>query len=172
MSPMRQVGHPRLAAGLILVIAAATVGTALAFEHAWGYRPCKLCLLQRWPYYVALPLALATVLASGRRALSQVGLSLLALTFLVSAGLGTYHAGVEWGWWLGPSDCSGAAAAPAPGVGDFLRSLETVRVVSCTEAAWRLFGLSMAGWNALISLGLAALAGFAALAPDSGRRRS
>jgi disulfide bond formation protein DsbB len=156
------IGNSRLAAGLILVAALGTIAGALVFEHVFGLTPCPLCLVQRYPYYTAMPVALAAALVS-RAALTRAGLALLALIFLVSAGLGAYHAGVEWGWWLGPSDCAGAPV-PAPGaVGDFLGQLQTTRVVSCTEAAWRFLGLSLAGWNVLISLGLAAIA-LAALA--------
>jgi disulfide bond formation protein DsbB len=155
----------RLAALLILLVAAATVGGALASQHVFGLVPCKLCLLQRWPYYLGIPLAAATMLPRSGGGASRAGLGLLAIVFLVSAGLGAYHAGVEWGWFLGPSDCGGGAGAPVPGVGDLLRSLDRIRVVSCTEAAWRLLGLSLAGWNALVSLALAALAGDAALRP-------
>ncbi len=158
------------AAILILLTAAATIGGALVFQHGFGYQPCKLCLVQRDPYYFALPVALATVLAPPRSSWSRVGLGLLALVFLVSAGLGVYHAGVEWGFWPGPNDCGGAFAPQAGGMNDFLRSLERTRVVSCTEAAWRFLGLSLAGWNVLISLGLVALA-LAALAPSSTRSR-
>ena len=147
----------RAAAGLILAAAVATIAGALAFEHLWGLRPCPLCLQQRWPYYAAMPVALATALAP-RPGLVRTGLALLALIFLVSAGLGAYHSGVEWGWWQGPSDCAGVPAAAPGSVGDFLNQLGATRVVSCTEAAWRFLGLSLAGWNAVISLGLAALA--------------
>jgi len=161
----RRLFDPAPAAALVFAGAGATILAALVFQHGFGYRPCALCLWQRWPYYAGLPLAalaLAAALA-GRRGAARAGLGLLALVFLASAGLGAYHAGVEWGWFLGPSDCGGAPAPSAAGMPDFLRQLESVRVVSCTEAAWRLLGLSMAGWNALISLGLAALAGLAAL---------
>ena len=140
--------------------AAATVGGALVFEHAFGYVPCKLCLMQRDPYYAAIPLALAAALAPPRW--GRAGLWLLALVFAVSAGLGAYHAGVEWGWFLGPSDCGGGSGTAPGAVGDFLSSLNKVRVVSCTEAAWRFLGLSLAGWNALVSLGLAALGAWGA----------
>ena len=89
------------------------------------------------------------------------GLLLLSLIFLVGAALGSYHAGVEWGFWPGPADCGGAAPPAAGSMADFLKQLETTRVVSCTEAAFRVLGLSMAGWNVVVSL---ALAGFAAAA--------
>jgi disulfide bond formation protein DsbB len=140
--------------------AAATVGGALVFEHVFGYVPCKLCLIQRNPYYVAIPLGLLAALLPARYA--RAGLWLLALVFLLSAGLGAYHSGVEWGFFAGPSDCGGGSGAGAGNVGDFLNQLQSTRVVSCTEAAWRFLGLSLAGWNVLISLALAAFAASAA----------
>jgi disulfide bond formation protein DsbB len=75
---------------------------------------------------------------------------------------------VEWGFFAGPSDCGGGTGAAAGNVGDFLSQLESTRVVSCTEAAWRFLGLSLAGWNVLISLFLAAMAALAARRPDQG----
>ncbi|MBL0406188.1 disulfide bond formation protein B [Microvirga aerilata] len=143
----------RQAALAVALAAAATVGGALVFEHVFGYVPCKLCLIQRNPYYFAIPLGLAAAVLPPRW--GRIGLWLLALVFIVSAGLGAYHAGVEWGFWAGPSDCGGGSGAGAGNVGDFLNQLQTTRVVSCTEAAWRFLGLSLAGWNVLISLGLA-----------------
>src|SRR5829696_2781149 len=89
------------------------------------------------------------------------GLVILALIFLAGAALGAYHAGVEWDFWPGPADCGGAAPPAAGSMADFRKQLETTRVVSCTEAAFRVLGLSMAGWNVVVSL---ALAGFAAAA--------
>jgi disulfide bond formation protein DsbB len=139
--------------------AAATVGGALIFEHAFGYVPCKLCLIQRNPYYIASPLGLVAALLPPRW--MRAGLWLLALIFIVSAGLGAYHSGVEWGFFAGPSDCGGGSGAGAGNVGDFLNQLQSTRVVSCTEAAWRFLGLSLAGWNVLISLALAAFAAMA-----------
>jgi disulfide bond formation protein DsbB len=158
----------RTATALILAAATATIGAALFSQHVLGLIPCKLCLIQRWPYYAALPLALVLVLLPVSDAARRAGLALLALIFLVSAGLGAYHAGVEWGFFLGPADCGGAPAPAASGMGDFLKQLETARVVSCTEAYGRFLGLSMAGWNAVVSLGLAAFAGVAASQPTRG----
>jgi disulfide bond formation protein DsbB len=157
---MRLALSLRQAALAVALAAAATVGGALVFEHAFGYVPCKLCLTQRNPYYIAIPLGIAAALLPPRW--TRVGLWLLALVFLVSAGLGAYHSGVEWGFFAGPSDCGGGAGQGAGNVGDFLNQLQSTRVVSCTEAAWRFLGLSLAGWNALISLALAAFAAKAA----------
>ncbi|WP_262300033.1 disulfide bond formation protein B [Microvirga sesbaniae] len=150
----------RQAALAVALGAAATVGGALIFEHVFGYVPCKLCLMQRNPYYIAIPVGLAAALLPPRYA--RIGLWCLALIFIVSAGLGAYHSGVEWGFFAGPSDCGGGAGAGAGNVGDFLNQLQNTRVVSCTEAAWRFLGLSLAGWNVLISLALAAFAAAAA----------
>jgi disulfide bond formation protein DsbB len=161
----------RTATLVILLVAAAAIAAALISQHVLGLIPCKLCYLQRQPYYVALPVALALVLLPVSDAVRQGGLAVLALLFLVSAGLATYHAGVEWGVFLGPSDCGGAPAPAAGGMGDFLKQLETTRVVSCTEAAGRFLGLSMAGWNAVVSLGLAGFSAAAAL-PRAERRVS
>ena len=147
---------PRAIAVLIVLVALATIGGALLSEHVFGLVPCKLCLLQRQPYYWGIPLAILVALAP--QGLLRPGLLILSLVFLVSAGLGAYHSGVEWGWFLGPSDCGGGSGAAPGAVGDFLQSLNNVRVVSCTEAAWRFLGLSLAGWNALVSLALAGLA--------------
>jgi disulfide bond formation protein DsbB len=155
-----QLTAPRPAALLVLVGAAATVGGALIFQHVLGYVPCKLCLTERQPYYLALPLLAAALLLPRR--FSAWLLALVALIFLVGAGLGAYHAGAEWGFWPGPSDCGGGAGPAPAGVDDFLKTLETTRPVDCTAAAWRFLGISLAGYNALIALGLAALAGTAA----------
>jgi disulfide bond formation protein DsbB len=151
---------PALAALLVALAAAATVIGALIFEHAFGYAPCPLCLQQRWPYYIGVPLALAVWLAArggaSRRSV-VIGLGVLALLFIASAAMGTYHAGVEWKLWAGPTDCSGGAVAS--NAGGLMSQLQTqARVVRCDEAALRIAGLSLAGWNAVISLGIAALA--------------
>ena len=146
----------RQTAFVVLAVASATIAGALASQHVFGLQPCPLCLQQRWPYYVGIPLAAAIAWAPAPW--RRQGLALLALLFAASAALGAFHAGVEWGFWQGPSDCSGGSAGQTGTVGDFLQSLNQVRVVSCTEAAWRFAGVSLAGWNAVVSVGLAALA--------------
>lgn len=153
----------RMVAVAILFAASATIGAALVFEHAFGYLPCALCLQQRWPYYLGIPLAAGAVFLAPRRIAGRAALAALAALFVASAGLAFYHVGVEAGIFAGPADCGAAAAQPMAGSMDaFLAQLETVRVVSCSEVTWRFLGLSMAGWNGLISLGIAGAAGFAA----------
>lgn len=154
--------HPRVGIIALTLGSAALLAGAWYFQLVLGLLPCKLCLEQRWPHYLAVVIGVSGVAASlvGRRTYVRAALGLMAVIFLISAGMGGYHAGVEWGWFTGPSDCGGAAPAAAGSMQDFMRQLQTTRVVSCTEAAWRLAGLSLAGWNAVFSL---ALAGFAAL---------
>jgi disulfide bond formation protein DsbB len=147
------------AALAIAVVGAATLLGALYFEYALHYQPCPLCLEQRIPYYVGIPLALAVALAAklqAPRPLLAAGFAALALAMIIGAGLGAYHAGVEWHLWAGPQECSGD---PNFGrTGSLLDQLNTVIVVRCDEAAWRLFGLSLAGYNAAISAALACVA--------------
>lgn len=152
------VKDPAKTALLIAAVAAATVAGAWAFEYA-GYAPCKLCLEQRWPYYAAVPVALVTF-ASGwiSPSLAKTGLAVLALIFAAGALLGAYHAGVEWKFWPGPTDCGGGVGIGPATVGDFLKDLGQARVVSCDDAAVRILGLSLAGWNVVISVALAVLA--------------
>ncbi len=165
--PRARLARPLPAAILVTVAGAATLAGAWYSQLGLGFIPCKLCLWQRWPYYLGLPVALAAILAglTGRDDAARALLGTFALVFLISAGLGAYHAGVEWGFFLGPNDCGGQPPAMAQGMQDFLKSLQSVRVVSCTEAPMRIAGLSFAGWNALVSLALAAYAAFAALRP-------
>jgi disulfide bond formation protein DsbB len=124
-----------------------------------GYAPCELCLKERIPYYAGIPIAgiAAFFSARGSKALMRAGFVVLALVFAASAVFGAYHAGVEWGFWAGPTECTGALDRAAS-VSDFLKQLETVKVVRCDSAALRILGLSLAGWNAVISAGLVALA--------------
>ena len=148
------------AALAITAIAAATLAGAWYFQLVREIVPCPLCLEQRYAYYLAMPLGALTALAAGRgapRALLLAGLAILAVAALGNAALGTYHAGVEWGFWQGPTDCTG----PVGNLGsaaDLLKRLDTVKVVRCDEVQWRFLGLSLAGYNVLVSLLMAATA--------------
>ena len=160
-SPIPRGTSPALAAALaILVVAAATLAGAWYFELVLDIRPCPLCLEQRYAYYLAIPLAALTALAAGRhapRGLLVGGLVILALAALGNAVLGTYHAGVEWGFWQGPTDCTGPVGNLGS-AGTLLERLDTVKVIRCDEVQWRFLGLSLAGYNVLISLLMAAIA--------------
>lgn len=149
---------PAIVAGTIAAVSVATLAAVWTLQER-GYNPCELCLKERIPFYVGLPPAAGLALLAPRlpRPASRVGFALLALVFAAGAVLGAYHVGVEWKLWAGPTGCSGAASAPAD-VGDFLDQLKSVTVVRCDEAALQVLGLSLAGWNAVLSAGLAALA--------------
>lgn len=147
-----------------LFLAAASILGAWGFEYA-GYLPCPLCLEQRWAYYAGIPAlfaALALVSGGSNRAATWL-FALAALAFLANAGLGTYHAGAEWKFWPGPSECTGAQTLSNT-AGDLMKQLETVKVIRCDEPAIRIFGLSLAGWNVITSLLIFAGALRAALA--------
>lgn len=143
---------PRRAILLILAVATATIVGAWIFEY-FGYAPCELCLKQRWVYYAAIPIAaVLAVAAPSSPGLARLGLGVLAVIWLASMIFGIYHSGVEWSWWAGPTTCTGTGQLSG-GLPDL-----SAPVVMCDKPAIRIFGLSLAGWNAVISLGLAVVA--------------
>ena len=127
---------------------AALLAGAFAFQHIGGLAPCPMCVWQRWPHALAILLG-AALLALPRRPIALAG----ALAMLVGAGIGFYHAGVELHLWTGPTTC---VAPDVAGISpeDLLASILDAPVVRCDEVSWSLFGISMAGWNALLSLAL------------------
>lgn len=130
--------------------AALLVG-AFGFQHIGGLPPCALCIWQRYPHVAALLIGLVA-LRIRHRGLAVLG----ALAALMTAAVGAFHVGVEQGWWEGPSTCS---AGPIGGMSadDLLDQIMAAPLVRCDEIAWQMLGLSMAGWNAVLSLGLALL---------------
>jgi disulfide bond formation protein DsbB len=142
---------------LTMFASGAIVLTALGFEHIGGYVSCPLCLQQRYAYYAGIPLtALALVLlGAGRVRGARLVFVLVALGFLVNAGLGVHHAGIEWQWWGGPAACTGPLQPLGTMGGSLLNELAQTRVVRCDEATWQFAGLSFAGWNAVLSVLLA-----------------
>lgn len=151
---------PAVTAALaVAVVGAAAIAGAWFFELVLRLRPCPLCLEQRTPYYIGIPLAVIVAIAAWKKAPRAVvvgGLVVLAGLMLWTAGIGVFHAGVEWGFWPGPPDCSGAA--PFGPADDLMKRLQDIRIVRCDEAAWRLLGISLAGYNALIGGALALIA--------------
>jgi disulfide bond formation protein DsbB len=150
----------KLPALLIALIGAATILGAFIFQYGFGYRPCPLCLDQRIAYYVSIPLALMLALGAGHGASRKVltlGFGAIAIAMAINVVLAAYHSGIEWQWWAGPAECPGPLNSLG-GTGGLLQQLNTVRVVRCDEAAWRFLGLSLAGYNVLISAVLTALA--------------
>lgn len=153
-------------AGQMMVVSAILFGGALftiliahGFEHLGGYAPCPLCLQERYAYYFAVPAAVIAFLAARGNGFgfARIVLVLIAVGFLLNTGLGIYHAGAEWKFWPGPDTCGGGFDLKW-GEGGIVDT----PVIRCDEAAWRMFGLSFAGWNAVLSLILAGLAAFGA----------
>jgi disulfide bond formation protein DsbB len=159
----RLVGTPAGRAALaIFVVSFATLLGAWYFQFVLGYPPCPLCLQQRIPYYIIIPLSLLLGIgawAGATRRLIAAGLAVILAAVLCGAALGVYHAGVEWHFWPGPTDCTGPLADLKSG-GSLLDQLNSVHVVRCDQAAWRFLGISLAGYNVLISLAMAVIAGY------------
>ena len=163
----RWIDRPRrdeaaTAALAVFVLSAATILGAWYFQLVVKLPPCPLCLEERIPYYIVIPLALLTAVAALVRAprlLIVIGFLAIVAAMLCGAALGAYLAGVEWRFWPGPADCSGPITDITK-QGSLLDQLQSVRVVRCDEAAWRLLGVSLAGYNVLISLVLATIAAF------------
>lgn len=143
-------------AHVALALAVATILGALASEVFGGLVPCELCLTQRLPYYFGIPLLLASLIVPLGSV--RLALKLGALAFLFwGAYLGIYHAGVEWKFWAGPTACTGTGSDFGF---DALASLNDARFVPCDQVQFRFLGLSLAGWNVLVTLLISALIGF------------
>lgn len=140
-------------AAAVLLLSVLVIGGALFFEYGLGLVPCEICLLERWPWYAAI-VASGAVLAL-RRKLPAATL-IFALLFLVSGGLGFYHVGVETHVFAGPDACT-APKLGSGSVDDLLKQLRATPVVRCDEPQWSLFGISLAGWNLVASLGMLVL---------------
>ncbi|ANU06705.1 disulfide bond formation protein B [Paraurantiacibacter namhicola] len=134
----------RLARQIAIGLPAVLLGGAYISQYGFGLFPCELCWWQRYPHFAAVALALLAYLLPRPR----LWTSLAAGAILTSAGIAGFHAGVEWGWWEGLDTCSGAASG---GGGNALDNILGQSMISCDKAAWRLMGISLAGWNFLFS---------------------
>ena len=151
-----------------LLASALMLAIAHAFERFGGLAPCTLCLRQREAYWVAMAVAAIAIgvrFTPLRGRLGWIMTALLGLVFLYGAGLAAYHAGVEWKWWPGPTACATGGGGGGTTTADLQALLQGAKQTApaCDKAAWVFLGLSMAGWNVLISLGLAGLSMTAAL---------
>ncbi len=151
-----------MAAVLALIIALGSIAGAWYIEIFLEVKPCKLCLEQRYSYYIGIPLivlSLWPLVKTPEKWVGHVFLALAGLVFLAGGVLAIYHSGVEWGFWPGPTDCTGSIEQPAA-LADFLKQLETVKIVRCDEVAMRIFGQSLAVWNAVISAAISVISGY------------
>lgn len=138
-----------LAQHLALSVPALLLAGAYLSQYGFGLYPCEMCWWQRYPHFVALALALISFIAPPR----QVWIALAGLAIFVSGAIGGFHAGVEYGWWEGLTACS----TTVPTVGNPLDVIMNAPLIRCDVAPWDLMGISLAGWNFLISCGVAIL---------------
>lgn len=143
--------QPRAAHWIVLVVPAFLLGGAYVGEYAFGLYPCEMCWWQRWPHFAALALALLAFVASPR----SLWIALAALAIIASGLIGGFHAGVEYGWWEGVTKC---ASIPVANGGSAIDAILDTPLVRCDSAPWSLLGVSLAGYNFLISCGAGALA--------------
>ena len=157
---LARVLEPTRACLLLALASAAILLAALALQYLGGLPPCPLCIWQRWPYVALIALGLL-----GWRWRPRAMLGVAALVLLGSAGLAAYHVGIEQGWWALPGGCvAGAGAASV----EELRRMLAEAPPACDQVSFTFLGLTLAGWNLVASLALAAYATAAAL--DLGRR--
>ena len=134
----------RLAQKMALGIPALLIGGAYLSEFGFGLFPCEMCWWQRYPHFSAIAFALLSFFVPPRK----LWIALAALAILASGAIGGFHAGVEYGWWEGITGCATTQVADGT---DPLKAVFDAPLTRCDEAAWDLFGISLAGWNFLIS---------------------
>ena len=139
------------AALFVTVVGLLTIGGFFFFQYVLGYPPCPLCLDQRKAFYVAVPLAALLIVGASSGASRKVlmlGFLAIALVMLWNTGLSAFHAGVEWKFWQGPTACTGNGTSLDL---NQLSNLNAVKVVQCDQIQWQFLGISLAGYNALVS---------------------
>jgi disulfide bond formation protein DsbB len=164
-TPARTLPVDKLLVGLAFTLGLATILGAWGSQIFGGLVPCELCLGQRIAYYWGLPV-LALILILWNRiplVVWYVAMAIAALIFVWSAYMGAYHAGVEWGFWPGPTACTGSGTAGAGINFDELAKGSVEKVVPCDVVQFRFLGISLAGYNALISVAIGVMLGAAML---------
>jgi disulfide bond formation protein DsbB len=131
------------------------LGGAIGSQYLGGLYPCEMCYWQRWPHLFAIAFALIAIGLRGRPGMSRAAVILAALAIGVSGGIGVFHAGVEYQWWEGLTACSTSSAGSGMSTLDAIMATPIVR---CDVPQWTLWGISLAGFNAIFSLGGAMLA--------------
>lgn len=154
--------NPRLVPALILGVSLGALAAALTAQHLGDIQPCVLCIYQRWAYVGAAAFGASGVLLGGMPGGRRLMVALAGLAFLAGAGIAFFHVGVEQQWWRGTAECHAPAFDPNMSIADLRKQMLGTRFVSCDEIPWSLFGLSMAGYNVIASLGLAVAAFWAA----------
>ena len=134
---------------LALSIPALLLGGAYLSQYGFGLYPCEMCWWQRYPHFAALALAFMSFFAPPR----SLWIALAGLSIFISGAIGGFHAGVEYGWWEGLTSCSSAVPADV----DPMEAIMSAPIIRCDASPWDLFGISLAGWNFLISCGTGVL---------------
>lgn len=154
MTAMPLSGSARLGVWLSFLVPAALLGGAYISQYGFGLYPCEMCWWQRYPHFAALVLGgLAVALMLREKGGSRASGFLAAFAVAVSGLIGLFHAGVEYGWWQGLTACT-SPIQPQPGE-SYLEAAMRAPIMRCDVAPWELFGISLAGYNFLISCGAA-----------------
>ncbi len=142
--------------GLIALLGSGVmIGGAFFFQYVMGFAPCEMCHWQRWPHFLAMAAGLAAFASSSRPRLATTFVVIAIAAIAVSSAIGIFHAGVEYRWWQGPQSCTGTVPTGLSPE-DLKKYLFGAKMVRCDAVVWSLFGISMAGWNAILSAILAA----------------
>lgn len=141
---------------LALVVPLLLMAGALGSQYIGGLYPCEMCHWQRWPHEIAIAVALVAFALSGKPSASRALTAIAAVAILASGAIGVFHAGVEYGWWQGLTTCSTSPAAGGSDA-DILANIWATPLIRCDQAQWELFGISLAGFNAIFSIGAAAI---------------
>jgi len=156
--------RPSGVAAVLFVTSVGVLGSVYASQYWGGFAPCKLCLYQRWPWWIVGGLAVVAMWLTPRARLWRFALVVCGLTLMVGAALAVYHVGIEQHWWLGPESCTSSGT---PASFEKLKAqILAAPVVLCDQISWSLFGISMAGYNAVVSI-VVGLASFLAVRSSS-----
>ena len=142
------------ARALALLVPAALLAGALGSQYIGGLYPCEMCHWQRWGHYAALAFALLSFLLRGQADKGRSFVWLAALGIVASGAVGVYHAGVEAGIFEGLTQCAATGGGSST---DILADIMATPLVRCDQVQWSFLGISMAGWNAILSLGFGTL---------------
>lgn len=134
---------------IALFVPSALLGGAYFSQFAMGLYPCEMCYWQRWPHMAAIAFAIMAFIFAKNPAFSKILTGCAALAIAVSGAIGVFHAGVEYGWWEGVTSCTANVGASG---GNILDDIMGASIVRCDEVQWQMLGISMAGYNAMISL--------------------
>ena len=154
--------NPRLGPALVVLVSVGALAAAYVAQYGFGLEPCVLCLYQRYVYMTAGAVGLAGIVLAATPAVGRWALRAAGLVFLLGAAVAVFQVGVEQHWWRGTAACHAPVFDPSASVDQLREAMLDTSFVPCDVVAWSLFGISMAGYNGLVSLALAAASFWAA----------